>query len=132
MYFNNLFWFIRKHSTFNSIFSEVQTMLPRARKNDLLIESSGNELLIYDCIKNKGISLNQTSALVWGKCDGLKSPWQIQKELCTELNAVITEEMVWTALSQFRDNELLIDELERKYGRDANSHDEHNLKTQAA
>ncbi len=89
-------------------------MLPRARKKNLLIESVGNELLIYDCLKNEGISLNQTSALIWSKCDGLKSPWQIQKELCSVLNMVITEEMIWLAFSQFRDKGLLIDELDNE------------------
>lgn len=107
-------------------------MLPRARKNDLLIESSGNEMLIYDCIKNEAISLNKTSALIWSKCDGLKSPWQIQKELCSELNAIITEEMVWSALSRFRDKELLIDELQQECSLNPHAHDKRDKKIQAA
>ncbi|MEZ5344159.1 MAG: PqqD family peptide modification chaperone [Pyrinomonadaceae bacterium] len=107
-------------------------MLPRVRKNDLLIESTDTDLLIFDCLKNEGINLNETSALIWKKCDGTRSPWQIQKELCSELNAVITEEMVWNALLQFKDKGLLIDDLDREDTLNAVIHSELTKKIRVA
>ena len=37
---------------------------PKARVSDLVIQESGNELLIYDLKTNKAQSLNETSARI--------------------------------------------------------------------
>ena len=43
---------------------------PKARKENLVVQESNGEVLIYDLDTNKAFCLNETSALVWQACDG--------------------------------------------------------------
>ena len=78
-----------------------------ARTDDLVVQESGNDLLIYDLKKNKAYSLNQTSALVWQFCDGNNTVAEISDKLTRKLGTDITEDFVWLALDQFSRDELL-------------------------
>lgn len=82
-------------------------MYPLGRKEDLVIQKSGDEVLIYDLKTNKAISLNKTSALIWKSCDGEKSPHQIRLQLQKELSADISEDLVWFALEQLAKENLI-------------------------
>jgi len=85
-------------------------MVPNARTNDLVLQKSGDELLVYDLITNKAICLNHASALVWQLCDGQKSPYEIGKALEKELKTKIDEELVWFALEKLYKENLLDNE----------------------
>ena len=50
---------------------------PKGRHNDLVVQDSENEVLIYDLKLNKAYCLNETSALIWRLCDGTKSVAEI-------------------------------------------------------
>jgi len=82
-------------------------MLPSARKDNLVVQKSGKELLVYDLGSNKAICLNRTSALIWESCDGATSPWEIGKKLRQELGEEVTENLIWFALEQLHDENLL-------------------------
>ncbi len=82
-------------------------MLPKAREAELVIQNSGDDLLIYDLRDNKAICLNKTSALVWKHCDGTKSPWEIGKILGNTLRAEVSEDLVWFALEELHEENLL-------------------------
>ena len=82
-------------------------MIPLPRKENLVIQESRNELLVYDMDTNRAICLNETSAMIWQKCDGVKSPWEIGKEMEKELKAPISEDLVWFALEQLHKEKLL-------------------------
>ena len=43
---------------------------PRARSTDLVIQTVGNETLVYDLKSNEAHCLNETAAFVWSKCNG--------------------------------------------------------------
>ncbi len=84
-------------------------MLPLARKDELVLQSSGDELLVFDLRTNQAFCLNQTSALIWKKCDGSTSPWEIQKSLQREFSSEVNEDLVWFALERLFEEGLLSD-----------------------
>jgi len=81
---------------------------PIARTDELVVQKSGNEHLIYDLRTNKAICLNQTSALVWEHCDGKHSVSDISKELEKKLGSEVSEDLVLIAINQLEDEGLLL------------------------
>ena len=81
--------------------------LPLARKSDLVIQGSGNELLIYDLRTDQAFCLNETSAIVWQSCDGENSASEISRNLSGKLNASVSGDLVWLALEQLNKEKLL-------------------------
>jgi len=43
---------------------------PLARSADLIVDSVGDELLVYDSVSHRAHSLNSVGAAVWRACDG--------------------------------------------------------------
>jgi len=62
-------------------------MLPNSRTRDLVLQNTGDELLVYDLITNRAICLNHTSVMVWQMCDGKKSFSDLAKELESQFSA---------------------------------------------
>ena len=52
---------------------------PKARSSELVIQTVGNETLVYDLNSNEAHCLNETAALVWSKCNGQLSIDDISK-----------------------------------------------------
>ncbi|MBX7174492.1 MAG: hypothetical protein K1X72_26195 [Pyrinomonadaceae bacterium] len=84
---------------------------PLARKNDLVIQDLGDELLIYDLKANKALSLNKTSALVWQFSNGEKTIPEITVELEKTLNVSVSQEFVWLALGKLKKENLIETEI---------------------
>jgi hypothetical protein len=82
-------------------------MLPVARRDKLLTESIGNELLVYDRKVDRARTLTPTNALVWRNCDGNTSVAQLTEILAKELGAPADEEIVWQALEELERARLL-------------------------
>ena len=76
---------------------------PRARDDDLLAESLGDELLIFDATTNRAHSLNTTAATVWHACDGTSTCEQIPEHCQLDPMAVAL------ALDMLADSKLLDD-----------------------
>ena len=74
---------------------------PKARRKDVIVHELEGEVLIYDLNTNEAFSLNQTSAKVWQKCDGQKSPEKIAEEIN------IPAEMVMFAINDLQSKNLL-------------------------
>ena len=85
-------------------------MFPNARTNDLVLQKTGDELLVYDLITNRAICLNGTSAAVWQMCDGKNSISDLAKELESQLGAAVNEKLVRFALVQLNEVGLLRDQ----------------------
>lgn len=49
---------------------QTRTMPPIARTDELVIEELGDELLVYDLIRDEAHSLGAAAARVWKACDG--------------------------------------------------------------
>lgn len=82
-------------------------MKPIARRDDLVIQEVGGEILVYDLRTNKAICLNQTSALIWQNCDGKKDAVEIAQGIEKKLGSNVSEDFVWFAINQLKDESLL-------------------------
>lgn len=80
---------------------------PLARKSDLVIQESGDELLIYDLKTNKAFCLNETSALVWQLSDGTNSIKDIALRMTEKMKAPISGDFVLIATEQLNRDGLL-------------------------
>lgn len=86
--------------------------IPAVRKKDLVIQELNDEILIYDLQNNKVFGLNDTSALIWRLSNGDKTMSQIAHEASQKLNSPINEELVWLALGQLKEANLINNETE--------------------
>ena len=84
-------------------------IMPRARKEGLLVQELADELLVYDRISHKAHCLNQTAALIWNNCDGKTSVSQMTRLLEEQANAPIDEAMVWLGFDVLGKAKLLAD-----------------------
>ena len=81
---------------------------PLARTDELVVQKSGNEHLIYDLRINKAICLNQTSGMVWQHCDSKHSVSDIAKELEKKLGLEVSEDLVLLAINQLGNGRLCV------------------------
>jgi hypothetical protein len=75
--------------------------LPQARRDGLLEESVGEELLLYDRSSHTAHCLSPIAACVWRHCDGERDVTEL-----AEL-AVASEDLVADALRELREKDLL-------------------------
>ena len=80
---------------------------PNSRKNELVVKEVADETLIYDLRVNKAFCLNETSALVWERCDGKTSIPKISKAVGEKLGQSIDDAIIWLAIEEFRKDGLL-------------------------
>src|SRR5437868_1324761 len=80
---------------------------PKARQNNIVIQPLKDELLVYDLKIHKAYCLNETSALVWNLCDGNNSVSDISRELSRKLKSHVSEDFVWLALNELKEDDLL-------------------------
>jgi len=76
--------------------------LPRARKDGLLEEAVGEELLLYDQESHTAHCLSPTAACVWRHCNGERDVTELA------LLAGASEGLVVDALHELRENGLLV------------------------
>jgi len=82
--------------------------LPPGRREGLIVETLGDELLVYDSDTNRAHSLNAVAAAVWEECDGARSADAVAQAVG------VTEDEVWRALTQLDERGLLEGELPRR------------------
>ena len=78
-----------------------------ARQEGLVIQELPDEILVFDLETNKAHCLNQTAAFVWKSCDGEKSVTDIVRLLGNESGNPVPEDLVWLAIDQLNENNLL-------------------------
>ncbi|HMJ09196.1 MAG TPA: PqqD family protein [Pyrinomonadaceae bacterium] len=88
---------------------------PIARKNGLVIQEVPDEVLVYDLDTNKAHCLNKTAAMVWRSCDGTHSVSEIARMVETEAGNKISDDLVWLAMDQLSENNLLEQELKSSF-----------------
>jgi len=81
--------------------------LPKARKNDLLVETIENEVLVYDLRNSRAHCLNKNAAFLWDCCDGRTSLQQLAAKLQKQLGARDCAELVTIALQDLSKADLL-------------------------
>lgn len=88
---------------------------PVARKNDLVVQEVTDEVLVYDLSSNKAHCLNETAAMVWKSCDGSNSVTDIAKLIGTDKGGHISDDLVWLAIDQLSENNLLEKQIESNF-----------------
>lgn len=88
---------------------------PVARKNDLVVQEVTDEVLVYDLSSNKAHCLNETAAMVWKSCDGSNSVTDIAKLIGTGKGGHISDDLVWLAIDQLSENNLLEKQIEPNF-----------------
>ena len=87
--------------------SENKNVKPLAIANQLVVQELKDETLIYNLQTNRAVCLNQTSAFVWNRCDGQTSVAEISRQLAEKTNQPGDEEIVWLALDQLTEENLI-------------------------
>ena len=85
----------------------INRQIPLARTNELVIQETSDEVLVYDLTNNKAHCLNQTAAFVWKSCNGKNTAENIAKLLQIEFSQPVEEDLVWLALDQLSKESLL-------------------------
>ena len=88
------------------------SQVPVARKQGLVVQEMPDEVLIYDLDTNKAHCLNKTAAFVWKSCDGNKSIAEITKSFESDFGNPVEEDLVWLAIEQLNDKNLLSESLQ--------------------
>ena len=89
--------------------------IPVARKEGLVIQETSDEVLVYDLNSNKAHCLNQTAAFVWKSCDGNNSITKITKLFESEVGSAVQEDLIWLAIDQLNDKNLLEKEMKSNF-----------------
>src|SRR5262245_23153421 len=82
-------------------------MKPRAKREGLLSEDVGEELIVYDENRHRGHCLNRTAALVWRHADGERTIGDLAAILQAELDPVADENLVWHTVDRLNAAQLL-------------------------
>lgn len=80
---------------------------PKSRRTDIVVQETETEIMLFDLNINKAFCLNQTSALVYQLSDGTRTIAQISDTMSKELNILVSEDLVWLALSELEKENLL-------------------------
>jgi Coenzyme PQQ synthesis protein D (PqqD) len=82
-------------------------MKPRARTEDIVVQTLPDEVLVYDLKRHEAHCLNPTAALVWKHCDGQTTAAQLAQILQQAMRVPVPEEVVWLGLQQLHKARLL-------------------------
>ena len=80
---------------------------PHARRDDLLVESILDELLVYDTRSHRAHCLSAVAAAVWQACDGQSRVSDLGVKAGQVLGATCDEQVVWQALEELSTRDLL-------------------------
>ncbi len=89
-----------------------QATSPLSRHLDIIVQELNGEILVYNLKTNKAYCLNETSALIWQLCDGKTSVSEISRAVGQLFDTPANEDLVWLALDQLKEQNLLSDKKE--------------------
>jgi hypothetical protein len=88
-----------------------ESLVPKARHHELVIQEFGDEVLLYDLRRHQAHCLNRTAALIWEHCDGKQTVRGLARLLEQKLGVLTDEEVVWLGLRQLNKYHLLQEQL---------------------
>ena len=80
---------------------------PKARVDNLVVQEFSNEILVYDLTNNKALCLNETSALVFQLCNGIRTIAEISDSMSKKLRVKVSEDFVRLAIEELKKENLL-------------------------
>ncbi|MCW5853471.1 MAG: PqqD family protein [Anaerolineae bacterium] len=86
---------------------------PMARKARLFVTELADDLIVYDESANQLHTLNPTAAFIWRLCDGRTSVADIAAQFGQAYGVTDATDIVWTALDQLVQQNLVVTEMER-------------------
>lgn len=93
--------------------NRTDRLAPQARLEQLVVKELADETLVYDERGHKAHCLNQTAAFVWKHCDGRTSVAQIARLLEKHTKTTVSEQVIWYALRQLEQSQLLKESVPR-------------------
>jgi Coenzyme PQQ synthesis protein D (PqqD)/UPF0506 len=84
-------------------------LIPSARTEGIVVQALPDEVLVYDLERHRAHCLNHTAALIWKRCDGQTSVTEMIRILEQEMQAPVSEGVVWLALWQLQKAHLLVE-----------------------
>lgn len=81
--------------------------VPHARKQDLITQVLGGEIVVFDKSQDKAHVLNPTAAIVWQHCDGKRTVSEVAQIVAQQTGTPAQDDMVWYALARLHDQGLL-------------------------
>jgi len=78
-----------------------------ARRDDLLVQKVGEEVIVYDLASHRAHSLNRTASLVFEKLDGKRPIEGVAKDLGKALGQPHSKELVAAAVNELAAADLL-------------------------
>jgi hypothetical protein len=87
----------------------TKSQCPKARFEDLVVQSLDGETLIYDLKTNEAHCLNETAAFIWNSCKGDRSIDDLTTDVEGKFGHRVQPEMVRFALKQLDDKKLMVD-----------------------
>ena len=81
--------------------------LPKARVSDLVLQTVGTDILVYDTNTKQANHLNETTSFVWNKCDGRTTVDEVAAALSKESGLKIENDLVFLALEELDKAKLL-------------------------
>jgi hypothetical protein len=91
------------------------SLIPVARKENLVIQELQEEILVFDIKTNKAHCLNPTASTVWKFCDGKNTVSDINELFKIRTGANVPENLIWLAIDQLNERELLEEKFETKF-----------------
>ncbi len=91
------------------------SLIPVARKEDLVIQELQDEILVFDIKTSKAHCLNQTASRVWKYCDGKNTISDINELFKIRTGANVPENLIWLAIDQLNERELLEEKIETEF-----------------
>ncbi len=85
---------------------------PRVDFAELLVETLGDEAIVFDPRTDRCVSLNSAAFLVFEGCDGSRTIVDLADSVEARFGAVLTTEVVWSTLGQLESEGLLASPLE--------------------
>ena len=82
-------------------------LCPKARSENLVIQTLPDETLVYDLTTNEAHCLNETAAFVWNNCKGDISIDEITRSVETRFGHAVDADFVRLAINQLDDKNLL-------------------------
>lgn len=82
--------------------------LPKARKDNLIVQTLDDEILLYDTRTDQAHVLNRTAATVWNLANGHRTASNIAVLVARERHSQPDAELVWLALNQLSKANLLV------------------------
>lgn len=84
-----------------------QNTFPLARRQDIVVQQTNEDILVYDLKTNKVFCLNETSAAIWQLCDGKNDIAEITQKFQTQSNQAIPIELIEITLEKLSKENLL-------------------------